>query len=432
MAFRDIQRSRATWWAIAAALASALLYVVYSFIGTFVFGLFIYYATRPIYRRIRRRVRPPSLAATVAMFALALPVLGLMTYAATIALREFVKYANRLSGDDADIDLAAYGIDPTLIESIATPQALLQYDFQSLLTPSAASSVFDSLTVAVDTFAFLGIGAVHLFIMIAFAFYLLRDGHKLSRWGLSLFADDKGILEAYVRAVDRDFNNIFFGNILNAVLTGTIGVIAYSLLNVAAPLGVKIPAPALVGLLAGIASLIPVVGMKLVYVPVAIYMGAQAFVVNPPGLWFVVLFAAVSFVIVDTIPDLVLRPYVSGRSLHVGAVMIAYTFGPLLFGWYGIFLMPMILVLLVNFARLVLPELVTGRPIRPYMVDPAYLVDDRPIQAGEDADGQSADDVRANGEESEDDFDAAERLPGYSDDGASRDSRPPSDAGIDG
>ncbi|WP_416841242.1 AI-2E family transporter [Haloferax sp. DFSO52] len=421
------------WWAIAAALAGAFIYVVYSFIGTFVFGLFIYYATRPIYRRIRRRVRPPSLAATVAMFALALPVLGLMVYAATIALREFVKYANQLSAGDTDIDLAAYGIDPTIVENIATPQALLEYDFQSLLTPSAAGSVFDSLSVAADTVAFLGIGAVHLFIMVAFAFYLLRDGHKLSRWGRSVFADDQGILEAYLRAVDRDFNNIFFGNILNAILTGTIGVIAYSLLNVTAPPGVHIPAPALVGMLAGIASLIPVVGMKLVYIPVAVYMGAQAFVVNPPGLWFVVLFAAVSFVVVDTIPDLVLRPYVSGRSLHVGAVMIAYTFGPLLFGWYGIFLMPMILVLLVNFARLVLPELLAGKPIRPYMVDPAYLVDETPpevdsLTVDSAGDGSQQDETQ----ESSDDLDITDQRSGSGEGRVSRDSRSPSDAGIDG
>jgi hypothetical protein len=50
--------------------------------------------------------------------------------------------------------------------------------------------------------------------------------------------------------------------------------------------------------------------------------------------------------------------------------MIAYTFGPLLFGWYGIFLMPMLLVLVFHFARLVLPELVQGRAIQPTAVDP--------------------------------------------------------------
>ncbi|KAB1189248.1 MULTISPECIES: AI-2E family transporter [Haloferax] len=421
------------WWAVAAALAGAFVYVIYSFIGTFVFGLFIYYATRPIYRRIRRRVRPPSLAATVALFALALPALGLMAYAATIALREFVSYANRVSADEAPIDLRAYGIDPEFVRDVATPQALLEYDFATLLTPSAVSSVSDSLSVAASTFTFLGIGAIHLFIMIAFAFYLLRDDYKLSRWVRSMFADDQGILESYFRAVDRDFNNIFFGNILNAVLTGTIGVIAYSMLNVFAPAGVAIPAPALVGLLAGAASLIPVVGMKLVYVPVAIYMGGQVFLTNPPALWFVLLFAAVSFVIVDTIPDLVLRPYVSGRSLHVGAVMIAYTFGPLMFGWYGIFLMPMILVLLVNFARLVLPELLAGKPIRPYTVDPAYLVDGPAAkQDGNGVDTQGdADRPEGRQEGQEDEFDVPP-FPERDGERPSRDSRSPPDVSPDG
>jgi predicted PurR-regulated permease PerM len=236
--------------------------------------------------------------------------------------------------------------------------------------------VLSSLQQVGDSITFLGIGAIHLFVMLALAFYLLRDDYRLARWFRTRFADDTGVLEAYLRAVDRDFNNIFFGNILNAVLTGSIGVIVYSLLNAVSPPGVSIPAAALVGLLAGVASLIPVVGMKLVYIPVTIYMGALAVVGGNEGaLWFVLVFAGVSLVVVDTIPDLVLRPYVSGRSLHVGAVMIAYTFGPLLFGWYGIFLAPMLLVLVVHFARIVLPELVAGDPIQPYAVDPAHMVD---------------------------------------------------------
>jgi len=59
--------------------------------------------------------------------------------------------------------------------------------------------------------------------------------------------------------------------------------------------------------------------MKLVYVPAAIYLFAVT-LANGDGtvLWFPTAFALVSFVIVDTIPDLVLRPYVSGRNRHVG------------------------------------------------------------------------------------------------------------------
>ena len=77
--------------------------------------------------------------------------------------------------------------------------------------------------------------------------------------------------------------------------------------------------------------------------------------------------------IVDVIPDIVLRPYVSGRNLHMGMVMFAYIFGPLLFGWYGLFLGPMLLVVMVHFARLVLPELLDGERIQPYAVDPSQV-----------------------------------------------------------
>jgi hypothetical protein len=52
--------------------------------------------------------------------------------------------------------------------------------------------------------------------------------------------------------------------------------------------------------------------------------------------------------------------------------MLAYTLGPLLFGWYGVFLMPMLLVLVFEFARIVLPELLDGERIRPFAVDPGY------------------------------------------------------------
>jgi predicted PurR-regulated permease PerM len=379
MSSLELSRFRLGWWSLGIALGLALAYVVYRFVGTFVFGVFIYYATRPIYLRLRRVIRPASLAAAVSLFALALPALVLVAYALSIALGELLRYINGGALDPARWPF----VDEELLDSIADPATLLQLDPERYLTAEGVRSLLTSLGSAVDTLAFVGIGAVHLFVMLALAFYLLRDGGRLSRWVVRKFGDGRGVLEAYGRAVDRDFKAIFFGNILNAVLTGSIGVLAYSILNVYAPPGLSIPAAPLVGLLAGVASLVPVVGMKLVYVPVALYLGVVGALTDPTGLWFVVVFAAVSFVIVDTIPDLVLRPYVSGRSLHVGSLMIAYTFGPLLFGWYGIFLAPMLLVLIVHFARLVLPELLDGEPIKPYAVDPGALV---PVEERADVD----------------------------------------------
>jgi hypothetical protein len=71
------------------------------------------------------------------------------------------------------------------------------------------------------------------------------------------------------------------------------------------------------------------------------------------------------FTFVDSVPEVLLRPYISGRNLHVGLVLFAYIFGPLLFGWYGLFLGPLIVVLVVEFARVILPELVRGESLTP-------------------------------------------------------------------
>ncbi|MDZ7702120.1 MAG: AI-2E family transporter [Halobacteriales archaeon] len=359
-------RSRVAWWLLGLALAGVVGFVVVTFIGTFVFGLFLYYATRPIYSRLKRRIRPPSLAAGLSLFALALPALLLLAYALGIALQELSRIANVY-------DLAA-------LEAVFGPYldvSTLPVTPSELATGDGLDAVASAVQSASTYVGFLGIGALHLFVMIAIAFYLLRDDHKLARWGGRRFGGDSGVLESYARAVDRSFHQVFFGNILNAAMTGTIGAVVYSLLDLVPPgsLPGGIPYPTLLGLLAGAASLIPIVGMKLIYFPAGVYLLAVTLLNgDPTALWYPAAFFGLSFVVVDTIPDLVLRPYVSGRSLHVGMLMLAYIFGPLLFGWYGIFLGPMLLVLVVQFVRLVLPELVAGVPIRPVAVDPSNLI----------------------------------------------------------
>ena len=375
----NVARSRVAWWLVGLGLGAAMLFVLYSFVGTFVFGIFVYYATRPVYRQIRRRVRPASLAAGTSLVVLALPVLLLLTYTGAIAVQEFNKLARRV-----DVGLVQSAIQPYVdLSSLArSPEELLANPDPALIQ--------DVATAALEYAGVIGTGALHLFVIIVFAFYLLRDDHRLSRYVRRQFADDSGVLTTYVRAVDRDFNSIFFGNILNAFVTGIIGAAAYNALDLAAPAGLGVPYPTVVGLLTGAASLIPIVGMKLVYFPVTAYLGVRFATGDPTALWFPVAFFASSFVVVDSIPDLVLRPYVSGRNLHLGLVMLAYIFGPLLFGWYGIFLGPMILVLVVHFVRIVLPELIAGEPIEPWAVDPTYLLGEEQA-AATDCEGTVAD-----------------------------------------
>ena len=381
----DIDWPRAFWIGFGVVLAAVLLFVTYSFIGTFVFGVFLYYATRPLYRRVYRRVRQRSLAALLSLALLALPVLTLLYYTLAIALQEFERFAVT-----TDIGPYADRIEPYLnvSEAVQNPEALLS-------STAGPAALLDTLGQLVGYVGIVGTGLIHAFVMFAFAFYMLRDGGKLTEWMKGLL-DHHGALDRYFHEVDRSFHKVFYGNILNAIVTGAIGAIAFSLVDVVAPTGLAVPYPALTGLLAGAASLIPIIGMKIVYVPMGISLAIRAGL-GDGQWWFVALFVAVAFVVVDTIPDLLVRPYVSGGGsisigrfslakqdanpqpgLHTGTLMFAYILGPFLFGWYGIFLAPMILVLVVHFARFVLPELVDGSEIQPRAVDPTNIVGDSP------------------------------------------------------
>ncbi|WP_262178031.1 AI-2E family transporter [Haloarcula laminariae] len=378
----DIDWPRAFWIGFGVVLAAVMLFVTYSFIGTFVFGVFIYYATRPLYRRVQRRVRQRTVSALLSLFLLALPVLALLYYTIAIAVQEFTRFAQT-----TDVGPYADAVEPyiNVSEVVQNPQALLS-------DAAGPGTIVDTLGQFVGYLGVVGTGLVHAFVMFALAFYLLRDGPRLAEWG-KRFLDRRGVLDRYFHEVDRSFHKVFYGNILNAIVTGAIGAIAFSLVDFAAPAGFAVPYPALTGLLAGAASLIPIIGMKIVYVPMALYLAVDAGLDG--GEWgFVALFVGVAFVVVDTIPDLVVRPYVSGGGslplgpfgrrepaperdsnpgLHTGTLMFAYVLGPFLFGWYGLFLAPMILVLVAHFARTVLPVIVEGEA-PPTGIDPTNLV----------------------------------------------------------
>ncbi len=347
----ELARDRAAWWAVAAVLGLVLAATLVTFIGTFVTAVFLYYVSRPVYRRLRPRLGR-TLAAAGSLIALAIPVVILLVYTLLIGLQELQALAQ-------EIDLGPFqeAAEPyvDVSEIVQDPASLLEDPDVVAAGTLVAEGLVQYLPIVV-------VGLLHLFVALAATFYMLRDGPRLAGWVRRTFADeDATILIRYGRIVDEDLSSVFFGNILNAVITAGIGAITFNALNVIAPPGGAIPYPALLGLLAGAASLIPVVGMKLVYIPVAALLFGQAFLEGRP-LWFPATFFVVAFVIVDSIPDLVLRPYVSGRHLHVGLVMIAYIVGPLLFGWYGLFLGPLLLVLVVHFGQVVMPELLVRAP----------------------------------------------------------------------
>ena len=392
-------KSRTAWWFVVGALAAAVGLFVYSFVGTFVLGLFVYYGVRPLHDRLAARLDSRSLSATVTMLAVVLPVLALLTYAGAMALQEVTKLAG------PDLVAVLEQRLPVSVDSLATltRRPLATFRAQGV----SVGSLQRSLKTVLGMLTFLGTGLLHLTLALSFAFFLLRDGPRLATWFRADVRGEGSPVYTYLKAVDDDLETVYFGNVLTVLLVTVAAVLLYNGFAFVMPQSITLPAPTLLAILTGLATFVPLVVGKLVYVPVTVYLAAQA-VNSGVGLWVPVAFLAACFLALDLFPQTVLRPLVSGRSLHSGLVLFAYVLGAALFGWYGLFLGPLIAVLAVQAAKLILPELTHGDPVTSASSDAldigADLSDDAAERAErpdsdvpDDGDAAASDDERTTG-----------------------------------
>ena len=332
-------------------VAVVIGFLAYQFIAPLTISVFLYYSTRRYHQALRRFHLPANVRAAIVMTSLAVPLLLLVSYATVLLIIE----ARQFIEDYALIDVANENLEwfggvnglPEL-----TVQGLYEAYQSGDLAPfiDFATQHAEFLTTLVSGFF------LNMFIVVIVTYYLLVDGDRIRAW-LHGFGED-AIVREYLDAVDEELEAVLFGNLLNVLAVSLIAIGSFSIYNTFVPAAAEVPYPALAGALTGIASLIPVVGMKIVYVPVTLITAIPIVLGgDPANLAYVGAFFIVAVVVVDTIPDLVLRPLLSGKRTHVGLLMLAYTLGPVVLGFYGLFFAPIVLVIGLTFADTALPPL---------------------------------------------------------------------------
>jgi predicted PurR-regulated permease PerM len=344
-------------------VATVIGVLAFEFIAPLTISVFLYYSTRRYHHALSRFRLPANVRAAIVMASLAVPLILLISYATVLLAIEAQQFIEQY----ALIDVASQNF-----EWFAGINDIPEFSIQGLYEAYQAGDLAPFVEFATEHAAFLTTLIsnffLNLFVLVIVTYYLLIDGHRISEWLLQF--DDGAIIREYLEAVDRELEAVLFGNLLNVLAIALIAIGSFSAYNTFVPAAAEVPYPALAGALTGIASLVPVVGMKIIYVPLTIAT-ALPIVLNgdPANLLFVAGFFAVAVVVVDTIPDLVLRPLLSGEDTHVGMLMLAYTLGPVVLGFYGLFLAPMLLVVGLTFANTALPRLLedssTGRGAAP-------------------------------------------------------------------
>lgn len=343
--------------AAAGLLGFALYRILEPFIGPILWALLLAFLLSPVNQALRRALRGRQGAAAILLtVAVILVLVGPATLLTVLFARQASDLVVRLQAAAGQYQIARpsdllrvpileqamrwlESVTPVTAEQVQGwmvegAKRLLQY-----LVSSTGSVFVGALGAAVGV-------VLTLFLL----FFFLRDGEWMVERLVFLIPMDEGRkahLLGHVAAVTRA---VVFGALLTALIQGTLVGISFAL--------VGLPSPVVFGFLSAIASLVPLVGTALIWVP-----GAGALAVQ--GRWGAALFVAVWGAVVVSGADNVVRPlFISGRAqISTLPVLLGLLGGIGAFGPIGMFLGPVVIALVQALLRFAEESL--GRPSPP-------------------------------------------------------------------
>ena len=170
-------------------------------------------------------------------------------------------------------------------------------------------------------------------------FFLFKDGEKLYRRVYSLIPLSDKDKNFIVFRTYQAIQGVVLGSIFTAITQGVLGFIAYFTAGIQFAL--------MWAFLTFIASFIPVGGASLVWVPLSLYVLATK------GLVPFILFVLWGIFVISSVDNFI-KPWIIGdkTNLHPIILFFAILGGLNLFGFLGIFLAPIIVVILDNLLQL--------------------------------------------------------------------------------
>jgi predicted PurR-regulated permease PerM len=244
---------------------------------------------------------------------------------------------------------------------LATPIDLagMRFDLQEL--GASLTHVRSALVTPVPADAFLLLestsrGAVWFMVIVVLIYLFLSEWQRIRNWliGLAPTSHQEELEELYAR-VRAVWIAYLRGQLLLMLIVGVVFTIAWSIIG--------IPGALVLGVLAGLFTLVPDVGPALA---VALAMGVALLEGSkwiPLEKGWVTLIVLVVYLVLINFKNLWLRPYIMGRSvnMHEGLIFVAILTATMLSGILGALLVVPVLasgVVLVNY----LLKKVLGRP----------------------------------------------------------------------
>jgi predicted PurR-regulated permease PerM len=336
-------------FALSGAVTINLYQIFAPFLSSLLWASFLAIVFYPLYQRLLRRLKGPTLTSLVMCVGLTLLVLLPLSLLLLVVFQELIEGLGQLTQSAQNIDLDRLSNLPVVkgaLKYLSRYVDISAFNVENALLETARN-VSQFLIDRSRDFLQLFSGVLLLLLLVEInLFFLLRDGHRLVAYMRSLMPVSEAAKEVLFSRSQHVINASITVGVMAAVIQGFLGGLGFLL--------VGLPSPVMWGCLMVMLAFIPVVGTGLIWLPAALFLLIQ-------GSWFKALVLVLWGSALMAAADNIVRPLMMNRMsstdtrLHTLLMFLSVLGGIQAFGMLGIVMGPLLVVVgltLLEFFRL--------------------------------------------------------------------------------
>jgi predicted PurR-regulated permease PerM len=299
------------------------------YLGLMVFAAVLAVLMQPVYRRLLKYFRNPSLASISTVFLtlmlVLVPLLFVFGSLAVEAVLLYGKLRERVSFD-AVADTLSRIVGPEQATRIAAEASRAVSDAATYIQPLIGGLTSNIFAIFSNTLFFV----LGFFLVLMGMYYILKDGSALKKEIIELspltLEDDTAIVDRVTDAIKA----VAFGQFVIAIIKGVVGAVAFLLIG--------LPTPIFWGTMIALTNFVPGIGTAIVTVPFTIYLFATG------QFWSALILAIISVLVIGLVDNFLTPQVMRSRiRIHPMLILLSMLGGLSLFGAMGIFFGPIVL-----------------------------------------------------------------------------------------
>ncbi|MBU7009463.1 MAG: AI-2E family transporter [Theionarchaea archaeon] len=317
-------------------LLMAGFYILYPFLDVLLIAVILTYLVRPAKEKIK--LKNETISTLLAEIAVLVPLLLFLTFTliflvnALVAQQAFKDILSQFQ----TIENTLLAITDRALQFLGIGETRLAEESLQLMTEKIEVLTQNITMTVVDWTFRLPYLVARLFLAAFLSFYLVRDGKGIKEALIKLApSSNREKVAKLIAACDAVIYGVVVGYLSKAIITGFISVVVFYFLGIGNPV--------LMGVIVAAFDFVPLIG------PWTVFLGLFLWYALQGELVYALQVFLICYVIISLIPELYIRPKVSGTISHVHpmVMLIGILGGIMTMGAIGVLAGPLILGVIV-------------------------------------------------------------------------------------